>query len=74
MSPIVHKKPAAPASTMEHTNIRQGEFWQSIPKYREVDEKTFLDHLWQQKHSVKTAAELLDTIGGAASAEFIEDA
>ena len=74
MSQIVHKKPAAPASTMEHTAIRQGEFWHSIPKYREVEEKTFLDHLWQQKHSVKTAEELLETIGGAASPEFIEDA
>jgi lysine 2,3-aminomutase len=74
MSQIVHKKPAAPASTMEHTNIKQGEFWQSIPKYRDVDEATFLDHLWQQKHSVKTSQELLEAIGGAASAEFIEDA
>ncbi|MDQ6929760.1 MAG: KamA family radical SAM protein [Candidatus Eremiobacteraeota bacterium] len=74
MSQIVHKKPAAPASTMEHANIRQGEFWHSVPKYREVDEKTFLDHLWQQKHSVKTVDELLNTIGGAASPEFIQDA
>lgn len=74
MTQIVHKKPPAPAEALEHTRLLQGEFWQKIPAYREVDEKTFLDHLWQQKHSVKTPQELLNTIGGVASAQFIEDA
>lgn len=74
MTEIVHKKPPAPASALEHTQLLQGEFWHRIPAYREVSEATFLDHLWQQKHSVKTAEELLETIGGAASPEFIEDA
>ena len=74
MTPITHKKPPAAAEAFEHTKMLQGEFWHHIPAYREIDEQTFLDHLWQQKQSVKTAEELLNTIGGVASSEFIDDA
>lgn len=51
-----------------------GEFWRRIPAYADVDESTFLDHLWQQRHSVKTPEELLATVGELASPEFINDA
>ena len=44
----------------EYKNLKQGEFWRHIPAYADVDEATFLDHLWQQKNAVKTADELLD--------------
>jgi len=70
----MHKKPPAPPEALEHTQLLQGEFWRKIPAYREVDEATFLDHLWQQKRSVKTPEELLTTIGEIASPAFIEDA
>ncbi|MHB8139973.1 MAG: KamA family radical SAM protein [Vulcanimicrobiaceae bacterium] len=73
MSQIVHKKPPASPQSMEHRNLKQGEFWREIPAYRDVDEATFLDHLWQQRHSVKTPEELLATIEGLASPEFIDD-
>ena len=74
MLEIVHRKPPARAEVLEHTQLLQGEFWRKVPAYRDVDEKMFLDHLWQQKHSVKTPQELLTTIGQVASREFIEDA
>ena len=74
MSDITHKKPPVDASHFEYKNLRGGEFWRDIPAYKDIDEATFLDHLWQQKHSVKTAEELLNTIKDAASPEFIEDA
>jgi len=74
MMQIAHTKPSAPPEALEHTQLLQGEFWRKIPAYRDVDEKTFLDHLWQQKHSVKTPQELLSTIGGVASNDFIDDA
>ncbi len=74
MSQLVHKKPPAPPEALRHTQLLQGEFWHHIPAYRDVDEPTFLDHLWQQKHSVKTAQELFETIGGVASADFLADA
>lgn len=74
MSEITHKKPAVEDAYFAYKNVKGGEFWRDIPAYKDVDEATFLDHLWQQKHSVKTAEELLNTIKDAASPEFIEDA
>jgi lysine 2,3-aminomutase len=68
-----HKPPADP-STMEHRNLVQGEFWRAIPAYRDVDEATFFDHLWQARRSVKTADELLETVKDLADPSFIADA
>uniref|UniRef100_E6PGW4 L-lysine 2,3-aminomutase n=1 Tax=mine drainage metagenome TaxID=410659 RepID=E6PGW4_9ZZZZ len=73
MSEIVHKKPAAAASQYAYKNLTQGEFWRHVPAYREVDEATFLDHLWQQKHSIKTPEELIGTIRDLAPSEFVAD-
>ncbi len=74
MSEIVHIKPPAEAKSFEYKDLRQGEFWRHVPAYREVGEATFLDHLWQQKHAVKTPEELLGTIESLAPPEFIADA
>ncbi|MDQ6932335.1 MAG: KamA family radical SAM protein [Candidatus Eremiobacteraeota bacterium] len=74
MLQIAHKKPPADPQSLEYKTLLQGEFWRTVPAYCEVDEATFLDHLWQQKHSVKTPDELLNTIEGLASREFIDDA
>ena len=67
-------KPPAPPEAFEYTKIRQGEFWRAIPKYRDVDEKTFLDHIWQGQNSVKSPDELLATVEGLVDPSFIEDA
>lgn len=72
--PIVALKPPAGPDAFEHKNLPQGEFWRHIPAYKDVDEKTFLDHIWQGRHSVKTPEELIGTIQELASASFIEDA
>ncbi|HEY5095918.1 MAG TPA: KamA family radical SAM protein [Candidatus Eremiobacteraceae bacterium] len=72
--PIVALKPPAGLDAFEHKNLPQGEFWRHIPAYKDVDEKTFLDHIWQGRHSVKTPEELIGTIQELASASFIEDA
>jgi len=72
--PIVALRAPAGPEAFEHKNLLQGEFWRHIPAYKEVDEKTFLDHIWQGRHSVKTPEELLGTIQELASASFIEDA
>jgi lysine 2,3-aminomutase len=72
--PIVALKAPAGPEAFAHKNLLQGEFWRHIPAYKEIDEKTFLDHIWQGRHSVKTPEELLGTIQELASASFIEDA
>lgn len=69
-----HIKPPVDPAALEHRNLRQGEFWREIPKYEHVDEKTFLDHIWQGKNSVKTAEELFETIGSMVDPTFLEDA
>jgi len=66
-------KPPAPADALEHMNLLQGEFWRVIPKYRDVDEKTFLDHLWQYRNSVKTPEEIAETVQDLVSPQFLED-
>ncbi len=59
--------------TTTYHDLLGGEFWHAIPAYEEIDEATFLDHLWQQRHSVKTPEELVETIRELASPEFIRD-
>lgn len=71
---IPHLKPPAPPASLAHRNVLQGEFWRRIPAYREVNEATFLDHLWQGKNSITTPERLLETIQGLAPADFIADA
>src|SRR5437764_14719641 len=74
MNAIEHKKPAVDERSLEYKNLKQGEFWRHIPAYKDVDEATFLDHLWQQKNAVKTPQELLETIKDVCSPEFYKDA
>jgi lysine 2,3-aminomutase len=67
-------KPPAPPEAFEHTHWRMGEFWRAIPKYRDVDEATFLDHIWQGQNSVKSPQELLDTVKDLVDPSFFDDA
>ena len=69
-----HRKPPVDPAELEHRNLRQGEFWRAIPAYEDIDETTFLDHIWQGRNSVKTTAELFETIGGIVDSTFLEDA
>jgi lysine 2,3-aminomutase len=73
-SAVHHLKPPASPDQLEYKNLKQGEFWRHIPAYADVDEATFLDHLWQSRKSVKTAEELLETIREVCSPEFYRDA
>ena len=72
--PPTHTKPPADPASLEHRNLRGGEFWRTVPAYEHIDEATFLDHIWQGRQSVKTAEELLATIEGLVDPTFIEDA
>jgi lysine 2,3-aminomutase len=69
-----HVKPPVDPALLEHRNLRGGEFWRAVPAYEQVDEKTFLDHIWQGKKSVKTPEQLFETIGEIVDPTFLEDA
>ena len=68
-----HYKPPAPASALAYRQLRQGEFWRAIPAYRDVDEATFLDHIWQGRNSIKSPEELLATVKDLVEPAFFED-
>jgi lysine 2,3-aminomutase len=70
----VHQKPPVDPATLAYRNVRQGEFWRAIPAYAQIDEATFLDHIWQGRQSIKTAQELLETIKDLVPASFFDDA
>ncbi len=70
---LPHLKPPVDGSTLAHRTLRDGAFWRTIPKYRDVDEPTFLDHVWQGRNSVKTPEQLLETIRDLVPASFIDD-
>jgi lysine 2,3-aminomutase len=67
------QKPPAPPEAFEHRNVRQGEFWRTIPRYRDVDEATFLDHIWQGQNSIKSPEELLATVEELVEPSFFDD-
>ena len=73
VSALPAEKAPAGADALEHMQLREGEFWRSIPAYKDVDEATFLDHIWQGKHSVKTPEELVAAIQDFVPASYIED-
>ncbi len=73
MSDIKHLKPPVADAYFEYKNLKSGEFWRHIPAYAEIDEATFLDHLWQQKNAVKTPQELLTAIKDLCSPDFFAD-
>ena len=67
-------KPPAGPEALEHRNVRQGEFWREIPAYRDIDEATFLDHIWQGQRSIKSPEELLETVKDLVEPAFFDDA
>ena len=71
--PVKALKPPAGPEAFEHRNLLQGEFWRAIPAYKDVDEATFLNHLWQYQKSAKTPDELHNTVQELAPPAFMED-
>jgi len=72
-APVVHLKPKVDPATLAHRQLKDGPFWQQIPAWKDVDEKTFLGHLWQEKHAITNPEKLMATVRELCSAEFIKD-
>jgi lysine 2,3-aminomutase len=73
-TPIGVKKPAVDPKSLVHKDLLDGPFWQRIPAYREVDEKTFLDHHWQAKNTITNVQKLLKAVEGLVDPGFVADA
>jgi lysine 2,3-aminomutase len=72
--PIVAKKPPVDPATLVHRDLLGGPFWQRIPAWKDIDEKTFLDHHWQAKNTITNPQKLLRAVEGLVPQSFIEDA
>jgi len=68
-----HLKPPAGREAFAHRDLSDDEFWRAIPKYRDIDEATFLDHIWQGQHSIKSPEDLLDTVEELVDPSFFDD-
>jgi lysine 2,3-aminomutase len=72
--PMMPLKPPVDERTLAHKQLRGGEFWQKIPAYADIDEKTFLDHKWQAQKTITNVPKLLAALQGLVQEEFIRDA
>jgi lysine 2,3-aminomutase len=70
---VIAKKPPVLESSLTHKQLREGEFWRNIPAYKNIDEETFLSHVWQGKNSITSVDKLIETVQELVSPEFIED-
>ena len=66
------KAPVDP-TTLDYRNLRDGEFWRTIPAKADVDRDLILDHRWQAKKTITRVDKLLAAIEGLAPAGFIAD-
>jgi lysine 2,3-aminomutase len=71
--PIVHLKAKVDDASLAHRQLRDGPFWQAIPAYKDVDEATFLSHLWQEKNAITSPEKLVATVRDLVATEFIKD-
>jgi lysine 2,3-aminomutase len=71
--PLVHLKPRVDEASITHRHLKDGPWWQTIPAWKDVDEATFLNHLWQEKNAITTPEKLVSTVRDLASTEFITD-
>ena len=74
IEPVVAKKPPVDPATLEYKNLEAGPFWRKIPAYREITDEQFLDHSWQEKHTITKVPKLLEAVQGLVSSAFIADA
>src|SRR4029079_17051976 len=71
---IVPLKPPLDAATLVHKSMPEAPDWRRIPAYADVTDEQFLDHRWQSKKSITRPDQLLETLKGIVSDDFIKDA
>jgi lysine 2,3-aminomutase len=57
--------------TLEHRELREGEFWREIPAFAKVSQDEFRDYKWQIKNSISDFTKLVETIKGVVSDDFL---
>ena len=70
---INHLKPSVDPASISWRSLRRDAFWQRIPAWKDVDEATFLESKWQDKHAITSPKKLVDTVRELVSSEFVQD-
>lgn len=71
--PVRHLKPPVDPSTITWRQLRRDAFWQQIPAWGEVEEETFLDHLWQEKNAITSPKKLIAAVRDLVDESFVQD-
>ncbi|MCZ6635358.1 MAG: KamA family radical SAM protein [bacterium] len=67
-----HKPPVDPAA-LKHRDLRQDEFWRSLPAFQKVDSKTFHSHTFQMRNSITSVGKLMRTLEDRVPQDFYQD-
>jgi lysine 2,3-aminomutase len=73
VEPVRHLKPPVDPSTITWRQLRRDAFWQQIPAWSEVEEETFLDHLWQEKNAITSPKKLIAAVRDLVDESFVQD-
>ena len=71
--PVRHLKPPVDPASITWRQLRRDAFWQQIPAWSEVEEDTFLDHLWQEKNAITSPKKLIKAVRDLVDESFVQD-
>ena len=70
---IQHLRPPVTAESLAWRDLRNDEYWRQIPAWKDIDEATFLNHLWQEKNAITSLEKLVAAVQDLISSEFRAD-
>jgi lysine 2,3-aminomutase len=71
--PLNIRAKSARPKRQPHRELLDGAWWHDVPAWREIDEATFLDHRWQNKHSANNAEQLSEIVAPMVDPAFLRD-
>ncbi|MGM0574869.1 MAG: KamA family radical SAM protein [Myxococcota bacterium] len=72
-TPLRHLKPPVEPGELSWRELRRDAFWQRVPAWRDVDEATFLDPMWQERNAVTSPKKLRKAVGDVIGEAFLRD-
>ncbi len=61
------------ATSLEHREFRDDEFWKEVPAWKNVSREEFGHHHWQSKNSVRKLEQVKEVLGDRIGSELIDD-
>ncbi len=70
---MIQSEPTNAATSLEHRQFRDDEFWQEIPAWSQISREDFASHLWQSKNAVRKLSQVKDVLQSRVSDELMAD-